>query len=312
MRAHGAGPDLPRDRAVLIRLARHRVLSLAQVQKLVFPGLHRTRVSRRLSALQRSGWLNLWVQPVERGGRPRFVVPTVRGLRWAMARIEAEASVYPYWPLITTMPRRDGRQRLPLAPGVTPPWLAHLREVNDVLVALMADTSLAVPWASSWTRPFPDLRREVALPQPDAIVVLQAPDSSIELVFLEHDRGGESLKHFRSHKVERYRQLAQRPELLAELTGYRAFKVLVTVRTGDPTTTQKRLDELEHCARSRLASQLFTFLAAEQGLPPSSALLDWPGVQAPDVTPCPGPVASHSGAATPQGRDRLSQPLPMA
>ncbi len=273
MRAHGTGPALARDRAVLIRLARHRVLSLFQLGRLVFPGLHRSQVSRRIATLVRGGWLTTWDQPVALGGRPRFVVPTTPGLLWALERIEAQVAAHPYAQLVGTMLRRDGRRPLPLVRGVVPPWLRHLAEVNDVLLSLQVDPALAVVWASSWNRPLPMASHGVALPQPDGVVVLASESGPSALVFVEHDRGGESLRHFRLSKVDRYRQLAQRPALLAELTGFRAFRVLVTVRTGDPSATAQRLVELGRCASERLAGSIFHFASVEVDSPDAGGLV---------------------------------------
>lgn len=263
VRAHGPGPDLPRDRSVLIRLARHRVLSLAQLQQLVFPGIHRSCMSRRVTALEHLGWVSTWEQPVEWGGRPRFVLPTVKGLRWALARIEEETAAYTYARLVATMLRRDDRQPLPLVRRIMPPFLAHLCEVNDALIALQTDHTLQVLWSSSWNRPFPDVWRGVTLPQPDGVVALAAPDGSTELVFLEHDRGGERLRHFSSHKVDTYRRLAQRPGLADELFGVRRFRVLVTVSAGGSALNARRIAKLRRCATARLVGGLFTIVPVE-------------------------------------------------
>ncbi len=299
MRARGSGPGLPRDRAVLIRLARHRVLSLAQVQQLVFPGLHRSRVSRRVGALEREGWVSTWEQPVNRGGRPRLVLPTTQGLRWALGRLEAETAIYPYARLVGTMLRRDGRRPLPFQRGVAPPFLAHMHEVNDVLISLCADPALAVTWVSSWNRPLPNTSHGLPLPQPDGVVVVSPGDGAAELVFLEHDRGGESLVHFRSRKIDRYRQLAKRPGLLADLTGFHAFRVWVTVRAGEAAATAERIAELGRCAKARLAGPLFAFAAFDPDRPVARDLL---GVNAAGLSRCDGVSSTDDGVLQPPDR----------
>lgn len=276
MRARGCGPDLPRDRAVLIRLARHRLLPLAQIHRLVFTGLDRSRVSRRMTALARNGWVSIWEKPVDRGGRPRFIAPTIAGLRWALTRITEETATRPYAPLIATMLRRDGRRPIRLACGVIPPFLTHLEQVNDVLISLELDRALGVVWASSWNRPLPNLSHGVRLPQPDGAVVVTRATGAPVLCFLEHDRGGESLAHFRSSKIDRYRQLAQRPGLLADLTGFSSFRVWVTVRTGNSALTADRIADLERSTGARLARSLFTFAAFDQDYPISGDLLGSP------------------------------------
>ena len=270
-RAHGDGPGRPRDRAVLVRLVRHRLLSLAQLHRLTFAGLHRSRVSRRVSALARSGWVTTWDDPRGVGGHVRFVVPTVVGLRWALRRIEETTRNSSYTRLISTMLRRDGRRPLSLVRSEVPAWLAHLAEVNDVLTEMIG-TTREIVWASSWNRPFPNASHGVALPQPDGVVVLRADAGVVELLFVEHDRGGESVRHFRSRKVDCYRHLAQRPGLLMELFGVRAFRVLVTVSAGGTDLSARRIEELRTCATAGLAGKLFTIVAAESVRTPGGPL----------------------------------------
>jgi hypothetical protein len=48
-------------------------------------------------------------------------------------------------------------------------------------------------------------------------------------VFGEHDRGSESLAHFREAKVERYVELASLPSFCRDTFGFATFRVLVTV-----------------------------------------------------------------------------------
>lgn len=262
VRARGDGPGLPRDRAVLIRLARHRLLSLAQLHRLAFAGLHRSRVSRRVSALARTGWVTTWDDPRGVGGHVRFVAPTVAGLRWPLHRIEETTRGSSYARLISTMLRRDGRHPLPLVRGGVPAWLTHLVEVNGVLIE-MQGTGGEIVWASSWNRPLPNASHGIGLPQPDGVVVRRVDDGAVEVLFMEHDRGGESIRHFRSRKVDRYRQLAQRPGLLLDLIGVRAFHVLVTVNAGDPDLNTRRIEELRTCATTGLAGGLFTIVPAD-------------------------------------------------
>lgn len=272
VRARGSGPSLPRDRAVLIRLARHRLLTLTQLHILTFAGLHRSRVSRRVSALARSGWVTTWDDPRGVGGRVRYVVPTVAGLRWALRRIDEMTRTSTYARLVSTMLRRDGRRPLPLVRSVAPAWLGHLAEVNNVLME-MQGTDSTIVWASSWNRPLPNTSHELALPQPDGVVVRRADDGVVDLLFVEHDRGGESVRHFRARKVDRYRHLAQRPGLLLELLGVRTFRVLVTVNAGGPDLNARRIVELQTCATAGLAGGLFTILPADSAHAPGASLV---------------------------------------
>jgi len=169
------------------------------------------------------------------------------------------------------MLRRDGRRPLPLVRGEVPAWLTHLTEVNDVLT-VMQGTSGEIVWASSWNRPLPNASNGLTLPQPDGVVVRRTNDGDVQVLFMEHDRGGESVRHFRSRKVGRYRQLAQRPGLLLDLFGVRAFHVLVTVNAGNPDLTARRIGELRTCATSGLAGGLFTIVPADSVRAPGGPL----------------------------------------
>jgi len=263
--AHGRlGPALPRDRAILLRLARLRVLSLAELQALVFLGRDRSRLSRRLSRLEEAGWLQRWEEPRARGGRFRFVVPTSTGLAWALARLSETTKDTREARLVSTMLRAGRMAPLVLPPGRIPSFLPHLRDVNALLVAALRSSALHVAWASSWPRAFPSAPAR-RLPVPDGVLVLAPHDGSRQLVFLEHDRATESLRSFSRTKLERYRLLASRPGILEELTGYRAFRVLVTVG-GDPSDVSGRIRALRRLVRKAFAERFIQVASAADAL----------------------------------------------
>jgi len=274
------------------------VLSLAQVHTLVFDGLNRSRVSRRIAALIRAGWVTRWEQPVARGGRPGFVVPSVTGLRWALDRIVEGVASFPSARLVATMLRRDGRSPLPFPRGIVPPFFAHLHEVNDILVSLQLNREVTVLWASSWNRPFPNAARNVVLPQPDGVLIVATSNRAPALVFLEHDRGGESLEHFRTRKADRYRALAQRPGLLAELTGFDTFRVCVTVRAADPAATANRVATLRRCVHARLAGHLMDVFDLEAGVPSAVQLADSTSSPGCDAVSHPDGIRTPSPSST--------------
>lgn len=251
------GPRLARDRAILIRLARLRVLSLSQLSTLVFAGRDRSRLSRRVTALEDDGWLQRWEHPRERGGRYRFVVPTAKGLAWALHRLEDVAPGFAHERLLATMLGTDRAAPLALPAGRIPASLPHLLEVNAALVALLADPALRVTWASSWPRPFPVGSVEgLRLPQSDGVIVQVPDDAPSRLVLLEHDRATESLRSFSHTKVDRYRALASRPALLEKLTGFRTFSTVVTVAGPDDAETDRRIASITKLVRSRFAGEL--------------------------------------------------------
>lgn len=263
--AHGAlGPALPRDRAILLRLARLRVLSLAELQALVFCGRDRSRLSRRLSRLEEAGWIQRWEEPRARGGRFRLVVPTATGLAWALGQLSETTRDTREARLVSTMLRAGRMAPLVLPPGRVPAFLPHLRDVNALLVTALANPALRVAWASSWPRAFPSspARR---FPAPDGVLVLAPHDGSRQLVFLEHDRATESLRSFARTKLERYRLLATQPGTLEELTGHRAFRVLVTVG-GDPAVASGRLRALRRLVREAFAERFIQVAGAAEVL----------------------------------------------
>jgi hypothetical protein len=247
-----------------LRLARLRILSLSELQALVFTKRDRSRVSRRISHLERHGWLQRWEEPRERGGRFRLVVPTAAGLAWALRRLEEAAADSREERLLRTMLRAGHMSPLVLPPGRIPSFLPHLREVNRLLVGALLEDSLRVTWASSWPRSFP-AARGLRLPAPDGVLVLAPLDGPRQLVFLEHDRATESLRSFARTKVDRYRLLASRPGTLEELTGYRSFRVLVTVG-GDATTVPGRLRALRRVMRESFAERFIRVVEADKAL----------------------------------------------
>lgn len=245
--AHG-GPRTARDRAILIRLARMRLLSSSQLRALVFPGRDRSRVSRRVSILVREGWVSTWEERLVIGGRPRYVLPTRRGLAWALQRLRDEADGYAHARLLSTMLASDRHLPIPLVPWTAPAFLPHLREVNDLLTALQTCSPLFVRWASSWIRPLPNRAFGLRLPQPDSIVIRSTLEGPPELLLGEHDRGTEGWRDLAA-KLARYLALAQRPALLRELTGFDAFRLVVTVSAKDAAATAARVDVVRRLAR---------------------------------------------------------------
>ncbi|HEX7832152.1 MAG TPA: hypothetical protein VF787_21020, partial [Thermoanaerobaculia bacterium] len=82
------------------------------------------------------------------------------------------------------------------------------------------------------------------------------------LVFGEHDRGQESLAHFRRTKAERYAALAARPDLTTELFGFAHFVVWVTVLDVRASAPLRRLETLVRVARATAASDVMAFTLA--------------------------------------------------
>lgn len=251
----------PRDRAVLLALARHRVLSFRQLRRLVFPELTAQRVGQHLHRLAEDGWLRIWEDASLLGGRPRYALPTRRALAVALDGLRAASADQPTARLASIMLPHSPRRPLRFTARMTPAFLRHQRECNDLLIAFAEMPGVRLRWATAWDRPFPLRAARIALPQPDYVLVLEHGGRSA-LVFGEHDRGHESLAHFRAAKAERYAAIAARPELARELFGFATFRVWVTVLDARSAAPLRRLARLVHVARAAAASDVMAFTLA--------------------------------------------------
>jgi hypothetical protein len=249
------------DRDVLLALGYCRILSFDQVRRAVFPELSPQRVGQRLRALALDGWLHVWEDVSRIGGRPRYALPTRRALALAMDALHAASVGQPSERLASLMLRGRPRRPLVLLPRTTPAFLAHQRECNDLLMAYRRIPGARLLWSTSFDRPFPLQARGIPLPQPDYVMILECGGAPV-LIFGEHDRGHESLAHFRRTKADRYAALAARPELTMELFGFARFMVWVTVldaRTGAPL---RRVQTFARIARDAAASDVMAFALA--------------------------------------------------
>jgi len=234
-----------RDRSLVLAVARMRVLTYGQAGRLLFPGRHASIVTRRARVLVRAGWLRRVRPRVERGGAPSYLLPSARGLSASLDLLLAETDNTPLSVLVRRMV--PTRSRKPLALTETT-FLAHQREVNELLVAYARASELRVLWASSWERPFGRGPDAALLPQPDYVLVLERAGSPV-LVFGEHDRGHESLAHFRAAKAERYAPFALLPDAATSAFGIPGVEVWVTVTDPVARAPRRRLQHLADIIR---------------------------------------------------------------
>lgn len=239
-----------RDGEVLRSLALYRLLSYGQIAELHFPGQLAT-ARRRMRRLERAGWVTLFEERTLRGGHPRYALPTTRTLRWAFDAIAAEAVGTSSEHLVREVLRQQSREGLVLRSPGTPPFLPHQREIGNLVVALRRCYSLGVGFSCAFARPFPLEVNGVSLPQPDFILVAAPFGREPLLVFGEHDRGTEPVARFGRRKVEAYEQLYVRPPLLRKLTGFSAFRVLITVADPVHRRPMERLTALAAQIRKR-------------------------------------------------------------
>jgi len=229
-----------RDRSLVMAVARMRVLPYGQAGRLLFPERHASIVTRRARVLVRAGWLRRVRPRVERGGAPSYLLPSARGLAASLDLFLAETDGTALSVLVRRMVPTRPRKPLALTAMSS---LAHQREVNELLVAYARTSALRVLWASSWERPFGRGPDAALLPQPDYVLVIERAGSPV-LVFGEHDRGHESLAHFRATKAERYAPFAFVPDTAAAAFGITAVEVWVTVTDPVARAPGRRLQHL--------------------------------------------------------------------
>jgi hypothetical protein len=234
-----------RDRALVLAVARMRVVTYGQAGRLLFPGRHASIVTRRARVLVHAGWLRRIRPRVERGGAPSYLLPSARGLAASLDLLLAETDGTAHSVLVRRMV--PTRPRKPLALAATSS-LAHQREVNELLVAYARASELRVLWASSWERPFGRGPDAALLPQPDYVLVIERTGSPV-LVFGEHDRGHESLAHFRATKAERYAPFALLADAADAAFGIPVVEVWVTVTDPVARAPRRRLQHLADIIR---------------------------------------------------------------
>jgi hypothetical protein len=251
------GPPLLRDREAILAIARYRVLPFRLLADLCFADRHASVVTRRMQALHDLGFVTTWQERLSRGGHPRYALLTQKGLTWAMQELAAETVGKPHEQLVRFMLGSRQKKPLILAPNTAPPFLAHQVETNMLATALSRATTHGITWASTWHRPFPNEIRDVAMPQPDAVIVATV-EGAPHLIFLEHDRNQESPASFAERKTRRY-QLLLDLGLTRELLGFDTFTVLVTVLDPKDHRPLRRIRALQEVSA---AAPMFRFTLA--------------------------------------------------
>lgn len=259
--AHRSRIPRGENRAVVLAVARHRLLSLEQLRRSIFP--HRTlqAVGQRVGRLRADGWLRTWDQPVASGGRPRFVLPSARALRWAYHELLATTRGTPAEALVRTMLPARPPPPLTLETGETPPFFQHQKETNDLAIAVATLAGGRLRWCSTWERPFPVQAGGITLPQPDAVFLVDLPTGP-RLVLLEHDRGMEPVRHFQATKPARYADLLAHPELCLQLFGTRALEVWVSVLDARERRPLRRLEALRRTTTAEHLTEHVRFTLA--------------------------------------------------
>jgi len=242
-----------------------RFLSYDQLQKLFFENRDSSALRRRLGQLDRQGWLSRWYDPIPAGGHPGYACLTPKGWQATLTAIRQEAEGQPWERLVSLMLPASAQRRFSFTPKIVPPFLAHQREINHLLISWLQTPNTSVRWASSWDRPFPTAHRRVALPQPDYILVIERKGELV-VVCGEHDRAQESLDHFKQAKVDRYALLALAPEIRQQLFGITRFEVWVTVCDPVRKNPERRLEKLRMLANGAGLESVMKFALAGTAL----------------------------------------------
>lgn len=257
-RARRALPTLAQDRlssrdaAIIDAVVRCRLLTYRQLAALLFRNRNVSAARRRIRALERGGWIASWELADRRGGHTRYVSATGAALRVVLSAITVPPEAAR---LVRTM-RPVRRAPLELR-GSAPKWLAHQRDVNEILVALQT-SSREILWASSWECPLPARSGILVLPQPDYVLV-ERIHGQAHLIFGEHDRGTEPVGRFLARKVRPYSALHAFPEVLERTCGFRHFRVQVSVTDTARRGPMMRLRALLEASMSCAAPEIFSF-----------------------------------------------------
>ena len=254
-----AGSTIPeRDRSVLAALVLLRLLSYDQLHRLLFAERDRSALRHRLAALAKSGWIARWDRARTATRAERYALPTAQTLDAAIAAIHLRADGTTFGALVAQMLPKV-RRPLVLAAAHDPKWLQHQREVNDLVISIVAARSIA--WASTWDASFASKAGIVDLPQPDYVLIERHGGTS-ELVFGEHDRGNEPVDRFIARKIVPYVDLVRFPEVLREQCGADTFRVDVSVLDARTQHPIRRLMELLDAAAASEHPELFRFTLA--------------------------------------------------
>jgi hypothetical protein len=247
-----------RDRAILVDIARNRVLTGAQLSRLHFATLAATsrdrirrRVLARLVALGVLATLERWVGGARSGSGGLVFAPGVAGQRllpWLAAEYNVELLA---------------RARRPWTPGER--FLKHSLDVSELGVQLREQGQTGVLTVARWA-----VESAAAYPngfggqmKPDASVLLQAGDVEDSWA-IELDRATESLPTLR-HKLLAYVDFASAGQLGPDGVVPR---VLVAVSHDKQAVIEKRLKAIQELITDlpEPAEQLIHAMRFEQAI----------------------------------------------
>lgn len=262
-----------RDRQILHRVHAYRLLTRAQIERLLFPPEngqdHFTRTSRarhRLKLLYQNKYLERLPQPV--GSGTWAWQPVYRLARKGAELVARELGILPqdlvYWG------RGDDKDRR--ATEVTPPFLTHSLRVNDVHIAVtlaaqrgghkleqwLDDGQLKSQERKDYVGVNEEGRHRMVAVIPDAYFVLNLGDRRAHF-FLELDRATMSNSRWGT-RIKAYLAYIHSGKYTARYQT-RSLRILTV------TTTQERLRNLRKTTRDSGGGDLFWFTTLDQVSP---------------------------------------------
>ncbi|HEX8255440.1 MAG TPA: replication-relaxation family protein [Thermoanaerobaculia bacterium] len=247
---------MKRDAVAVLHLVKMRALSYDQLSRLTYYTGNKTVARRRLRRLNALGWIHTWDKPTARGAPPRYAYPTRKALAWG-ATVMRGTEGTALGPLVNLMLPATPRQPWKFEPGVSPLFLTHTEEANEVVIAWLRRSGERVLWASSWDCPFPEHIEWRTMPQPDYVLVIDRGGAP-HLVFGEHDRGTEG-REVVARKLRVYRTWFETPDILARTIGFRSFHLFITV-AGERAA--RRLEHLTQLVRDEGADSFTSLMLA--------------------------------------------------
>jgi hypothetical protein len=147
----------------------------------------------------------------------------------------------------------------------------HHRDATQLLLECDGhpEQDFFMPFAASWQPAFPSDIRGVSLPEPAYVGVVNLDGHEV-LIFGECDNTSQSPGAFRQ-KMERYAQLARRPDFVEQVFGYRDFHVWVTVADPAQRAPMVRMRELINISRQEGTSRVTSFTLLHWALADNTA-----------------------------------------
>lgn len=244
--------DPSRDSILLLtKIACFGPLSLKQVHQLVLYRSDPGEVRGLLKRLTAEGLLVVERTGLDRVPNQPFVCLTPAGLTVALDTLLRQAAGQS-WERLAQLSIAALRRRAAMP--------AHGERVPRARARLLMECDshpeqdFFMPFAANWQPTLPTDVRGISLPQPAYVGVVNLDGREV-LIFGECDSTSRPLSAFR-RKMERYAELARRPDFVEHIFGYRDFHVWVTVADTVQRAPMVRMRELIEIVRQEGVSHV--------------------------------------------------------